>query len=546
MVEMIADMPEFGGYSALVKFLVFLVFLAPWWYFATWVNRDATRLFGSATTWSGVVLGAGALGVLVWLVMPFFVVGLLFYAIVTGGAIGAYIVHRNGKVEPGKRVLTREHLGGAMKRRGRLDVQISTQVVLYDRDEVVVPPPDLSAENEQLIGTYNLVQDLLHDMVWRRASEAAITPSGNVARCLYVIDGVASERPSMSPGDSERIAQFLKDIAGMDLEDVRRPQKGKLSVDLDGARADVELSTAGTTGGQRMMFRFIQESVRTQLELLGLPEDILEEVRKLRDVDNGLFLVSGRRGAGVTSTLYAILRQRDAFMYNLFTLETAPAVDLENITQVSYGEEAKLTGALTMILNEGHADVLMIDQCSNADAAKMIAKVAAKMPVLLGIQAGDSFSALARWVQLCGDPGLAVRILRGISCQMLVRRLCTECREAYRPDPARLAKLNLAGEKIDVFYRPGKPTVQKPKGPVEVCPACQGSGYRGRTAVFELLKLTNDIRKLIIDGATVAQIRAACRKNKMLYLQEQTLRKVIDGTTSIEEVVRVTQQTKKK
>ena len=546
MAEMIANVPELGGFLALMKFIVLLGLVAPWLYISTWVNRDAVKLFGTATAWNAAVLAAGTLGVVLWLVTPFYVLGLLFYVILAAGALLAYVAYRNGRVDHARRVFTREHLDAVLHHRSRENLEILTKVTIYDADERPITSPEVSAENAEQVATYNLVQDLLYDMVWRRASEAGLTPAGQETRVLYLIDGVPTERPTKALADTERIAQFLKGIAGMDTDERRRPQKGKISVDLEGNRADMELTTAGTTGGQRMMFRFIQEAVRTELELIGMPPDIRDEIRKLGTVTNGLFIVSGRRGTGVTSTLYSILRLRDAFIRNVMTIETNPALDLENITQYPYDDEAKLPQIVAAMLEQELADVLMIDNCPDAETAKLIADASAKMPVLLGLQASDSFTALARWVQLCGDPAAAVRILRGVSCQMLVRQLCSDCREAYRPDPQRLAKLNLSAEKIDVFYRPGKPRSIDGQAEPEVCPTCQGSGYRGRTAVFELLQLTNDIRKLIIDGATVAQIRAACRKNRMLYLQEQTLRKVIDGTTSIQEVIRVTQQTKKR
>jgi type II secretory ATPase GspE/PulE/Tfp pilus assembly ATPase PilB-like protein len=378
-------------------------------------------------------------------------------------------------------------------------------------------------------------------MVGRRASVVALAPAGEKARLLYVIDGVTAERPGMDLADSERVIEFLKAVAGMDVEDRRHPQKGSISIDLGGARSDMEVRSDGTTKGQRMMFRVIQEAVRTELPLLGMPEDLLAEVEKLAKTKNGLFIASGRRGSGVTSTLYSILRQRDAFIQNVVAVEATPALDLENIAQHPYHDDSKLPQVLSAVLQRG-ADVLMVDNCPDGETAKLIVKAAAKRPVLLGMQAGDSFVALAKWVQLCGSPGAAVAILRAVMCQLLLRQLCVECREPYRPDPQRLAKLNLAAEKIEQFYRPGAPAEDKKGG---VCDACQGSGYRGRTAAFELLLLNRDIRQLITEGATVAQIRSACRKNNMLYLQEQALRKVIDGSTSVQEVIRVTQQARK-
>jgi type IV pilus assembly protein PilB len=308
----------------------------------------------------------------------------------------------------------------------------------------------------------------------------------------------------------------------------------------------MELSAAGTTGGQRLIFRIIQEVVRTNLGELGMPDDILGQVSSIAQTKNGLFICAGRRGSGVTSTLYSMLRQRDVFMTTIGTLESKPPIDLENVTQHTYGEDANLAKTLSVAIQRG-LDVLMIDQVPDAETARMLADLAAKKPVVVGMQASDTFSALARWVQLVGDATVAVQILRGVVCQMLVRQLCPKCKVAYKPDTAKLAKMNLASAGIDNFYRPpsesdeGESTGAAGKE-VEICPECQGSGYKGRVAVFELLKLTTEIRQLIIDGATVAQIRTAARKNKMLYLQEMAMQKVMDGTTSVQEVIRVMQQ----
>jgi type II secretory ATPase GspE/PulE/Tfp pilus assembly ATPase PilB-like protein len=122
---------------------------------------------------------------------------------------------------------------------------------------------------------------------------------------------------------------------------------------------------------------------------------------------------------------------------------------------------------------------------------------------------------------------------------MLLRKLCPACKEAFRPAKEMLVKLNLPAEKIDKFYRPPtKPQVDEKGNPV-ICPTCRGTGYMGRTAAFELLEFNDEIRQLVIQNAPLAQLKAACRKSRMLYLQEQALRKVIEGLTNIEEVIRV-------
>ena len=153
------------------------------------------------------------------------------------------------------------------------------------------------------------------------------------------------------------------------------------------------------------------------------------------------------------------------------------------------------------------------------------------------------------WVKICGDATVALTPLKLVLSQALVRILCPECREAYRPDPALIAKANLNADQITELYRPptkprldekGKPLVDVEGNPIP-CPGCRGTGYYGRTGVFEHMAVTDELRQLVIAGESLNRIKASCRKNKMLYLQEQALRKVTDNVTSIQEVIRVTQ-----
>jgi type II secretory ATPase GspE/PulE/Tfp pilus assembly ATPase PilB-like protein len=269
---------------------------------------------------------------------------------------------------------------------------------------------------------------------------------------------------------------------------------------------------------------------------------MLQRLREISGRGQGLILVSGRPGTGVTSTLYSLLREQDAFIKQLVTLEQQVEVDLENITQNKYANAADLPGRLASALRLD-PDVVMVDECENEKAAATINEAAQRILILLGVKAADTFQALAKWVKLAGPEGM--NSLQAVLCQVLVRKLCPECREAYTPDPSMLAKANLPSKKIERFYRPPTKPLTDEKGNEIVCHACRGTGYIGRTAVFELLEVTDEIRQLVATGQSVSQIKAACRKNKMLYLQEQALRKVIQGVTSVQEVVRVSQKPQK-
>jgi len=544
MSGLLADVPEGSVAAAAVKVAVMAALMVPWLKLAGWVYRDARRTELLRGVWSAAAVGGGLVGMVLWLLVPFYVVGVLFYIVLAGGAFVAYAAFRNARAEPGERLSLSKALGGLTGRSSRGRPQVVAKVRLYDSAEHLVYPPDFLKATPADVQVYNDVQELLFDVAWRRASEADIVPAGQQARVVYVIDGVTAEQPALPLARGEAIVEFLKAPAGMDAAERRRPQKGKVSIDIGETKVDMQLLTAGTTGGQRLQIRVLQEVARTKLDDLGMPQDMMDWVRAFAAEPRGMLIVSGPPGSGVTSTTYSVLRLYDAFLNHVVAVERQRALDLENVTQQPY-EDAKLPRIMEAIIERG-LDVLMLDNCPDADTARQIIALSAAKPVILGVQASESFVALARWVKTAGDAAAAVANLRGVLCQMLLRKLCPDCRQPYKPDRQRLAKLNIPAGQVAVFYSPRtKPELDKRGQPI-ICPTCQGTGYRDRTAAFELLELNDEVRQLIVSGATVAQIRAACRKNKMLYLQEQALRKVIEGTTSIQEVVRITQQAQPK
>jgi type II secretory ATPase GspE/PulE/Tfp pilus assembly ATPase PilB-like protein len=535
-----AGVPPLGGYLSITKIVVMLALIAPWLVAAPWVHKDSQVVRAPKGLWGSVILAVGGVAVVIWLMLPFFVAGLVIYVLTIVTLLVSYLAYRNGRVDDKSKI----NIGGMfMSRSRREEEKILTKLRVYNNAGQIVIPPHADGD-PKVVHAYNLVQDLLYDMIWRRAGNAELSPAGTDARMRFVIDGVTVSRPGVTLAESEAIIQYLKPVAGMDADEHRRPQKGQIAVDNVGTQVDIVLVTDGTTNGQRMQFRMVQEFVQTELDQLGMAPDTLETVRKINKAPAGIFIVSGMPNSGVTSTLFSLLREHDAFMKQLATLEVSATVNLENITHHSYGDASKLPRDMATILRRD-PDVIMVDNCPDPETAGLIAKAARRKMILLGMKASDSFTALAKWVKVCGDPAAAMESLHGVLCQMLMRVLCDQCREPYRPDPQLLAKANIPAETVDLFYRPPSGPLTDEKGNVIICPKCQGSGYYGRTAVFELLEITPEIKQLVVSGASLPQVRASARKRRMLYLQEQALKRVISGQTSVQELIRVSQKAKK-
>lgn len=538
-----AEIPA-GGYFSLAKIIIILLLVIPWLLVAPWIQKDAKRLHALHELWSGSVVAAGAVGVLLWLVIPYYIVGLLAYVFLAAASIVAYLVYRDSKVDEEHKILRPENFASLLKRNRAPEVEVVRKLNIYGSDAKIILPPNPETTPALVIESFNLLQDLLFEVLQCRVSEIDLMPAGQETQVRRVIDGVVSKAPSMPLASSEAIIQYLKPIAGLKADERRRPQEGRFSVDLAGKPVDIMVATAGTTDGQRLQLRVTAEAIRTDIDTLGMSKEVVESVRRINASPHGLIIVSGKHGMGVTSTLYSLLRAHDAFVQHLVTLEQDALVDLENITQNEYHDPAKLPDMLASAVRRD-PNVVMVDRCPDAATAEIICQAAESKLVLLGVHAPDSFSAMTKWLQRGGNVETAMKDLLAVTCQVLLRKLCLGCREAYRPDPQLLVKANVTAEHIDRFYRPPTRPVVDEKGRPIICPACQGSGYVGRVAAFELLEVTDEVRQAVIRNASQTEIKKICRRNRMLYLQEQALRKVIEGDTSVQEVLRVSQEQKK-
>jgi general secretion pathway protein E len=279
---------------------------------------------------------------------------------------------------------------------------------------------------------------------------------------------------------------------------------------------------------------------------VGFTKPQLTEVEKLVERLDGLVLVTGPKESGVSSLLYAMLRSHDAFMRNIHTMETLKLMDVENVTQHvhdSKGGQVSFGRALQSVLRTD-PDIVMVADCLDSETASLCADYALQKKMYLGMRATNTFEGLRKYMQLVGDNQLVARGLQIVTCCRLVRKLCTNCRKGYRPDLALLKKANLPTDQNRPFYRPPNREeleVDKQGNPI-ICPVCQGSGYLGRTGIYEVLVVDDALRGLVSQGAPLQAIKAQARKGKMPYLQEVGLQKVMEGLTSINEVLRVTRE----
>ncbi|MCP4591583.1 MAG: Flp pilus assembly complex ATPase component [bacterium] len=534
-------------YFSPLKMGVVAAMVVGWAFACQWADVDADYVKTRREQWNLIILAGGVAGMFVLFFVPWpgslFFLGLAFFLLLAGGGLLAYIFHRNGRVTKGARVLTPSHVKRLIAHRPgekQEKVDKGIRVLLATVDGKSVKRPEDRDEAE----CFDELQEFLFDAFWHRSTEVELAIGAEKTRLVYRVDGVASERSEeLSVETADRVIGYMKKLAGINPEERRRPQTGFVQVALLAAGADmsrVEVVTSGTTAGERLRLKAQSPAQLKQIDELGIAEPRVDSVRALVKAPTGLVLFSGPRQSGVTTTQYAVLREHDAFMQNLHTLEKAPLLELDNVTQHKYRNDPDISYARqvqTVLRRE--PDVMLIGECQDRETAQLACESAAEeKKIYLAIEAGSCIDALARYLAFVEDPPKVAEGLLGIINQRLIRTLCTTCRQSYRPEEKLLRKANLPVDKIDTFYRqPTEPVLDR-RGKEAICQTCQGSGYVGRTGVFEVLVVDKEIRALITQGAPLKAVKAQARKKRMHYLQEEGLLKVMDGDTSLNEVLR--------
>ena len=544
MPDLILASIEYSGYISIIKFIIFLLLFFLWLPLVGWVYKDALAVETKEVFWTALVFGAGAAAAIIWLLIPLFVIGLLFYLIAVPATSLGYVMHRNARVMDYDRVLTAEHIKGLfVSKQKRLDALKGFLFITANNNEVPLPEP----QTPDFFG-YKAAYEIFSDVNWRRANSIMFSPTSEYYNVDYYVDGAQLKQPTILRDQMEFFIRFLKNLAGLDVNEKRKPQKGKFKIRQDKENTEWEVATAGSTVGEQLRLKQIMQQKIAGLADIGLMTRQYEQLNKIRGLKQGLFIVTGPQKTGVTTTFYALLRNHDAFINSINTLERRLSAELPNITQnvFTLSDTGTTTYAkkLQAIVRMG-LDIIGIADCENAETAQAACAAAKDGKIVyVTLKADNVLRALGKWMKLVGDRNLAVEDLLGISNQRLIRKLCDECKQAYGPNRELLRKFNIPAEKAKVFYRPGKVIYPKHGKPI-TCEDCQGTGFLGRTGVFETITIDDELRNAIKQAKSLAEIGTQFRRAKMLYLQEQALRKVIGGTTSINEIVRMLATSKK-
>jgi len=370
---------------------------------------------------------------------------------------------------------------------------------------------------------------LLAEAVKERASDILVEPQERTLKIRYRIDGVLRDVQTPPKAIQNAIISRIKVMAGLNIAERRLPQDGRFIAKLHSKEIDFRVSILPGSFGEKAALRILDKTTAMLgLEKLGFEENPLKALREAADRPHGMILVCGPTGCGKTTTLYSILKSIDTPEDNIVTVEDPVEYQLEGINQVTIKPAIGLTFAscLRSILRQD-PDIIMVGEIRDFDTVDIAIKAALTGHLVLStIHTTTASGSIVRLLNMGVEPFLISSSIILVAAQRLVRKVCPECKESYKLDEATAEQLGLEPKQI----------VYRGKG----CGKCMNTGYKGRVGLMEALPLTLRIRELVSGGAQEQQIREAARKEGMATLRENGVEKILKGTTTVEEIFRVT------
>lgn len=382
-------------------------------------------------------------------------------------------------------------------------------------------------ENAPLV---KMVNSIVEQGVKLGASDIHIEAGREYTRVRMRIDGELQEQMQINKSAHDAVVTRLKIMSNMNIAEKRAPQDGRFEMTEGDQKVDVRVSVLPTTYGEKVVIRILntQDNSIANIEELGLTEHNRELFDKIIKSPNGIILVTGPTGSGKSTTLYAVLSARNKPTDNIITLEDPVEKKLDGINQVQINNKAGLTFAsgLRSILRQD-PDVIMLGEIRDAETASIAIRSAITGHLVFStLHTNDAASTIVRLVDMGIEPYMVSSAIVGVIAQRLTRKVCPYCKKPYQSTAEEMELLKL--EEAATFYRG------------EGCQACNFTGYKGRTALHEIIVVNSDIKKMINRGAQAEEIRAYAQNNGTVLLQDNMKQLVLEGITTPEEYIKIT------
>lgn len=390
---------------------------------------------------------------------------------------------------------------------------------------------NLIVDNQNDSPSVRLIDRIIENAIKNHASDIHIEPQQNKIIIRYRIDGKLRKQFEAPKEPLNSMVTRIKLLSGMDIAERRVPQDGKIIINIDKREIDLRVSILPSVNGENLVIRILDKnSFEFSKENLGFTDKDIKVINDITNKSYGMLLVTGPTGSGKTSTLYSILRDMKNEENNVITLEDPVEYTMEGIVQVNVNNKAGLTfnSGLRAILRQD-PDIIMVGEIRDEETAIMAIRSAITgHNVLSTLHTNDAPSAIVRLMDMGIPSYLIASSLTGIIAQRLMRKLCNNCKEEYLANNYEKEILGVSKEENIKLYRPVG------------CSKCSGTGYKGRTGIFEIMEVKKNIRELITNGANFYEISDEAKKNGMKTLFESGVEVVKKGTSSINELMKIT------
>ncbi|MHC2068496.1 ATPase, T2SS/T4P/T4SS family [Bremerella sp. T1] len=531
---------------------VVMLFLA-WVYTTDWVGQDCPERKLSQASW--VIPNVLVFGLTFWLLcaaIPFFL-GYILAIVAWAVPLGMYIKARNALVDPHERVMTKDHLryviagwtGGKVKRELKEPWQEGPNIEIQARGA------DASKNTENLYSAHKMpdayvwLKELISEMITRRASKVMMDYTKDTVAMRYLIDGVWLAGENRDRESSDQMLAVMKLLCNLSPNERRARQSGEFEAKYDVKKKVLcNVTAQGTQTGERVIFTVPAVTAKLEtMEDLGMREGMIQECKGLMGAQNGLFVFAARPEGGLTTLWHTGLSSTDRLMRDFAGIEVKDCREPEvmNISLRHYDVEKgeKPEEALTSVIRN-QPDALFIRRIDSPAVFNMLLDQAnaTRMCFTTVNAKEDCAEAVLRLLSLKVPADEYASALNGVLFTRMCRRLCKGCREEFQPSAALLKRLGIPPDKVEKLYKtPTPPGPDEPKKPP--CEHCGGIGYYGRVGIFELMKIDDGIRRAITKTPKLEAIRAASKQAGNKTLQEEAIRLVATGVTSLEEISRV-------
>lgn len=375
-----------------------------------------------------------------------------------------------------------------------------------------------------------LVDSIIDNAVKNGASDIHIEPFENYIKTRYRIDGELEEILRTPKETMAALVTRIKILAGLNIAEKRIPQDGRIITRVDGKPIDLRISVLPTVNGEKIVIRILKkDNFLIGRDKLGLPQEDMIKLENIMKSPHGIILITGPTGSGKSTSLYALLSDLNKPNINVITIEDPVEYTMEGINQVSVNVKAGLTFAsgLRSILRQD-PDIVMVGEIRDGETAEIAVRASITGHLVLStLHTNDAPSTIFRLIDMGIEPFLVASSIEGIIAQRLVKKICPKCKQEYEATEHEKRLLNHPIDESLKLYRGVG------------CNQCNKTGYKGRTGIYEIMEISREIRQAIIKGTTVGELEELCAKNEMKTLRKYCIELVVNGTTTLDELIKV-------